>query len=68
MPLGHVHGLDRLGPIEWIVVGLAALLALWSIWRSVLLTLRPGEDQPDHHKRLIFERELGVEPAPEGEA
>lgn len=56
--LAHVHGLEGLGTPGWIAVGIAALVALWSIWRCVQLTLEPGEDEPDHMKNIIFERSI----------
>ena len=44
-------------------MGLAALLVVWVIWRTVVLTIRPGEDDPNHIKRMILEDE----PAPDGQ-
>jgi hypothetical protein len=46
--------LSTLTPLEWVVVGLAALAAVWVIVRAVQLTLHPGEEEPDHVKRVIF--------------
>lgn len=56
--LGHVHGLEGLGVVGWITVGIAGLVAIWSILRCVQLTLEPGEDEPDHMKNIIFERSI----------
>ena len=58
----HDHDVSNLGPFEWIAVGLAALFVVWVIWRAVVLTVRPGEDDPDHIKRQI----LRDEPPPAG--
>ena len=50
----HDHDVSNLGPLEWAAVGLAALFVVWVIWRAVVLTVRPGEDEPDHIKRSIL--------------
>lgn len=38
----------------WIAVVLVALAAMWSIWKAVMYTIHPGEEEPDHIKRLIL--------------
>jgi hypothetical protein len=38
----------------WIVVVLFGIAAGWSIWKAVLYTVHPGEEEPDHIKRLIL--------------
>jgi len=38
----------------WIAVVLIALAAMWSIWKAVMYTIHPGEEEPDHIKRLIL--------------
>lgn len=54
--LAHVHPVwEDFGVLEWTVTALAALLVIWSIWKAVQYTLRPGEEEPDHYKRLIFD-------------
>lgn len=50
----HQHFQD-LTPLEWAVTGAAALSVIWTIYLSVRYTLRPGETEPDHIKRLILE-------------
>lgn len=50
----HDHDVSNLGPLEWLGVGVAALFVVWVIWRAVVLTVRPGEDDPDHIKREIL--------------
>jgi hypothetical protein len=56
LPLAaHDHDVGDLGVVEWIAVGLAGLLVVWVIWRAIVLTVRPGEDDPHHIKRSILE-------------
>ncbi len=40
--------------LEWGVVVLSSLLVAWCLWRAVCHSLHPGEQEPDHPKRLIF--------------
>jgi hypothetical protein len=55
----HGHFAD-MGPLEWVVVGLAAVVGSWVVWKAVRYTIHPGEEEPDHPKRMI----LGDDPAP----
>ena len=51
----HDHATwEAFGLVEWLVVGVASAFVAWTIWLAVKYTLKPGEDAPDHHKRLIF--------------
>ena len=43
------------GPVEWVAIVVAQLLAVWAVWKAVMYTIRPGETEPDHIKRSIFE-------------
>lgn len=52
MPHEHFQGLSVL---EWALTLAAALAAAWCIWLAVRYTLRPGETEPDHIKRLILD-------------
>lgn len=53
--LAHVHpAWEDFGVFEWVVTGAAALFVAWSIWKAVSYTLHPGEEEPDHPKRIIF--------------
>jgi hypothetical protein len=47
--------LENLGAFEWAIVALAAVAAIWSIVKAVKMTLHPGEEEPDHVKRIIFQ-------------
>lgn len=38
----------------WIAVVLIGLAAMWSIWKAVMYTIHPGEQEPDHIKRIIL--------------
>jgi hypothetical protein len=53
LPLGME--LENLSTFEWVVVALSAVAALWAIVKAVKLTLHPGEEEPDHVKRVIFQ-------------
>ena len=53
----HVHDLSALTPLQWVLVVLSALLVVWVIWRAVVLTVRPNEDDPNHIKRSILDEE-----------
>ena len=56
LPLAaHDHDVSELGVVEWIAVGLAGLLVVWVIWRAIVLTVRPGEDDPHHIKRTVLD-------------
>jgi hypothetical protein len=56
LPLAHDHpAWQDFGALEWILAGSAGLFTAWAIWRAVVYTLRPGEEEPDHLKRMIFE-------------
>ena len=46
----------------WILLVLVGVGTGWTIWKAVMYTVRPGEDEPDHIKRLI----LGDALPPEG--
>jgi hypothetical protein len=58
---GHTHDLSEVGPVGWVLIGLAALFVVWVIWRTIVLTVRPGEEDPDHIKYMI----LDDDPAPD---
>lgn len=52
------------GPVEWVAIVVAQLVAIWTIWKAVMYTLRPGETEPEHIKRVIFtENDAPVDPA-----
>lgn len=42
---------------EWVVWGAVALACAWVLWKSVVWTFRPGEEEDDHVKRSILEAE-----------
>jgi hypothetical protein len=51
--LAHAH-FGNLTVLGWIVVALAAVAAAWTIWKTVVYTIRPGEEEADHIKRLVL--------------
>ena len=57
----HDHDVSDFGVLEWLLIALAGLLVVWVIWRAIVLTVRPGEDDPHHIKRSILDDD-----APEG--
>ena len=64
----HDHDVSSLGVWEWLLVGLAGLFVAWVIWRAVVLTIHPGEEAPDHIKRMILDDDVpaGAGPKPHG--
>ena len=78
LPLGHDHpAWEDFGFAEWSLAAAAGLFTAWSIWRAVVYTLRPGETEPDHIKRMIFEpsdeatagsAQIEIEQGPSGES
>ena len=50
------------GPVEWVAVVVAQAFAIWALWKAVMYTVRPGEEEPDHIKRIIFSEEDRVLP------
>ena len=54
--VGHVHPeWEDFGALEWTLVAVASLFVVWTIYKTVKYALAPGEDEPDHIKRMIFE-------------
>lgn len=50
------------GPVEWVAIVVVQAIAIWTIWKTVMYTIRPGEEEPDHIKRLIFEDHENAQP------
>ncbi|MFQ5695091.1 MAG: hypothetical protein ACE5HB_03800 [Terriglobia bacterium] len=44
---------------EYLLVGAAVIVTGWALYRAVVVTLRPREDDPNHIKRLVLEDEEG---------
>ncbi|MGH9862179.1 MAG: hypothetical protein ACRD35_02015 [Candidatus Acidiferrales bacterium] len=44
---------------EYVLVGLAIVGMVWTLYLAVRYTVRPGEDRPDHIKRAILEDDEG---------
>jgi hypothetical protein len=52
----HEHSpFEDLGPLGWALGLVCAAISVWVIWLSVRWTFRPGEEDPDHPKRSIFD-------------
>jgi hypothetical protein len=56
----------ELGVVGWVALGLSSLVVAWSIWRAVVLTVDPGEAEPEHIKRLVLQDPRHLEIATEG--
>ena len=41
--------------LEWALFVLESAITVWVLWLAVKVTLRPGEDAPDHVKRSILD-------------
>jgi hypothetical protein len=61
--LAASHPFEDLAAWEWVLVGISVLAAVWVIWKAVLLTIRPGETDPNHIKRQILEDPAPADPA-----
>lgn len=40
---------------EYVLVGIATVAMVWTVYLAVRYTLHPGEEERDHIKRLILE-------------
>lgn len=45
----------------WVAVVVSSALVIWAIWKAVMYTLRPGEEEPDHIKRQILLEPSGLD-------
>ncbi len=59
--LAHISG--PLEPASWVAIAVGGLAFAWALIRSVRLTLHPGENEPDHIKRLAIEDPARIEVA-----
>lgn len=41
-------------PLGWLVVAIGTLVTIWTIGAAIYWTIRPGENDPQHPKRLIL--------------
>ncbi len=57
LPLAeHEHSpFADLGFWGWAAAVAAAVVTVWVIWQAVRWTLKPGEEDPGHPKRMIFD-------------
>ena len=49
----HFHG--ELTTLGWVGLIASGLVCAWVIWRAVRYSVRPGEEDPAHHKYMIFD-------------
>lgn len=56
LPLAAHHHFDfaRFSILEWGLFVLECAITVWVLWLAVKMTLRPGEDAPDHVKNSIL--------------
>jgi hypothetical protein len=50
----HRHFTD-MSAGDWAMTAVAAVVSLWTIWKGVRYAFSPGETEPDHVKRVIFD-------------
>ncbi|MDJ0522498.1 MAG: hypothetical protein QNJ90_10565 [Planctomycetota bacterium] len=61
---GHTHPTwADFGATVWVAVVVAGAIAIWTVWKAVMYTLRPGETEPDHIKRQILLEPSGLDVA-----
>ena len=52
---GHTHPTwADFSATVWVAIVVAGAIAMWTIWKAVMFTLRPGEEDPEHIKRQIL--------------
>ncbi len=54
---GITHGVGPQGNIDYVIVLLAALVVLFTLACAIKYTVRPGEGQAGHIKRMIIEQD-----------
>ena len=61
---GHSHPTwADFSPTVWVAIVGASGFAMWAVWKAVMYTIEPGEDEPDHIKRQILLEPAGLEGA-----
>ena len=55
--MDHAAHASQASFLDWILVGAAAVVLLWSLAAAFRYTLRPGETDPGHIKRRILNDE-----------
>ena len=53
------HSWREFTPTTWVAVGLAGLVTAWVIYKAVMYTIHPGEEEEDHIKRVILSEPEG---------
>ncbi len=53
--LQHAHGRPPASPFEYVLAGIATVVAAYALVLAVRMTSRPGEDQREHIKRTILD-------------
>jgi hypothetical protein len=48
--------------LEYVIVGIAAVVMAWTLVKATQWTIRPGEHNADHIKRTILDDEFIEEP------
>ena len=54
---GHGAAANQPAFYEFVLVAIAVVVMVWAVYKAVRVTLRPGEEEPNHIKRLILEDE-----------
>lgn len=42
---------------EYVLVAIAVVVMVWAVYKAVRVSVHPGEEEPNHIKRLILEDE-----------
>jgi hypothetical protein len=58
--LQHVHQVGPSSRLEYVIAGIAVVVAAYAMFLAVKYTIRPGEQEADHIKRRILSETFGL--------
>lgn len=53
---GVIHGTGPEGAVDWIILGVSALIVLVTLILSIKFLVKPGEKNPDHIKYIVLDK------------